>query len=195
MKKKHVFTLTFSLLLTFLLCSCSVGSFLKTILGKVFKNYSADAEEYAIMIEVLDAIQNRDEDALRKLFSKNTVAQVNGFDQSITDLFDYYQGNYISLDWKGASGAENWDFGERKKYISFSYDVKTNKTVFRFHIDYCSIDSLDDNNVGIYSLYIIKMEDDTDPEFAYGGDRKKTPGINIGIKNILPTIIDEPVQS
>ena len=195
MKKKHVFTLTFSLLLTFLLCSCSVGSFLKTILGKVLKNYDADAEEYAIMIKVLDAIQNRDEDALRKLFSQNTIAQVDGFDQTIIDLFDYYQGSYTSLEWKGSGGGAKWGDGEKKKYSDFGYDVKTTENIYRFSIAYCEVDTLDEENVGIYSLYIIKMEDDTDPQFGYGGDGKDTPGINIGIKNTLPTIIYEPVQS
>ncbi len=159
------------------------------------KNNSADAEEYAIMIKVLDAIQDRDANELKKLFSPKTVAQVNGFDQSIADLFDYYQGSYTSLEWKGSGGGAKWDDGEKKKYSDFGYDVKTTENIYRFSIAYCEVDTLDEENVGIYSLYIIKMEDDTDPQFGYRGDGKDTPGINIGIKNVLPTIIDEPVQS
>ena len=188
MQKKYVFTLTFSLLLAILLCSCSLGSIFKSILGIVSNNRRADAEEYAIMIKVLNAIQSRDENALRKLFSSKTVEQVDGFNQSMEDLFDYYQGEYLSLDWKGSGGGEKWDYGKKQKYIGFSYDVKTTKNEFRFSIDYCSIDSADEDNVGIYSLYVIKMKDDTDPQFAYGGDGKETPGINIGIKNTLPII-------
>lgn len=187
MKKKYVFMITISMLLTVLLfSSCSIGSILKTILGKITSDHSADAEEYAIMIEVLNVIQSRDENALRKLFSSKSVAQVDCFDQRITDLFDYYQGEYISLDWKGSSGAGAYEYGEKQKITSFSYDVKTNNNIFRFAIQYCSIDTKDDDNVGIRSLYIIKLEDDTNPEFGYSGDGKYSPGINIGIKNVIP---------
>ncbi len=177
------------LLFILLFSACSIGSVFKTIFrifGKAEGDHGADAEEYAVMIKVLDAIQSRDENALRKLFSPKTVVKVDGFDQSMRDLFDYYQGEYISIEYKGSSGSESLDYGEKQRYIGFSYDVKTNKNEFRFSIDCCTADSADGDNVGIFSLYIIKMEDDTDPEYGYGGDGKETPGINIGIRNVLP---------
>ena len=33
-------------------------------------------------------------------------------------------------------------------------------------------------------------EDDTDPECGYGGDGKYSPGIHIGIRNVLTTEVD-----
>ena len=41
-------------------------------------------------------------------------------------------------------------------------------------------------NIGIWSFYIIKLQDDTDPQFAYRGDDKFTPGINFNKKNVIP---------
>ena len=61
----------------------------------------------------------------------------------------------------------------------------TDKQTYRIAIQDCVIDETNSANVGIWSLYIIKMEDDTDPSFAYWGDGKNTPGININIKNNL----------
>ena len=192
MKKKYTILIAIFLLFAVLLSSCSIGSLIKKLSGVLSGIDDPNAEDKAIMVKVLEAIQSRDEEALRKLFSYNTVTQVDGFDQSMVDLFNYYQGNYISLEWKGSGGSGNWDYGEKKQCAGFSYDVKTDMDEFRFSIDYCSIDSMDDNNVGIYSLYVIKMADDTDPEFGYGGDGKETPGINIGIKNVLPVEVDSP---
>ena len=190
MKKKGMFMITMSLLLTIFFSSCSVGSLFKKILGKISSDHGADAEEYAIMIKVLNAIQSKDENAMRKLFSSKTVEQVDGFDQSMEDLFDYYQGEYISLDWKGSGGDGTYEYGEKRITTSVSYDVKTSNNIFRFAIKYCSTDTTGNDNIGIHSLYIIKFEDDTDPECGYGGDGKYSPGIHIGIRNVLTTEVD-----
>ena len=47
-------------------------------------------------------------------------------------------------------------------------------------------DTADADNVGIRSLYIIRLADDTDPQFAYRGDEKYTPGININKTSKIP---------
>lgn len=60
-------------------------------------------------------------------------------------------------------------------------EVYTNFLTLPYTQDTANID-----NLGIHSLYIIKSEEDTDISFAYWGDGKDTPGINIGIKNVLP---------
>lgn len=39
-------------------------------------------------------------------------------------------------------------------------------------------DSADANNIGVYSLYVVRAED-SDIRFAYWGDGNWTPGINI----------------
>ena len=196
MRKKIVFQTAISILLVLLLNSCSAGSFFSDLFKKITQVVGDPvANNQAIMVDVLEAIQKKDKSALIKLFSKNTVSRVEYFNQSMSDLFDYYQGNYLSLEWKGSTGHQSWDYGEKTEEESFSFDVKTSVNEYRFCIKYCAVDTTDEDNIGICSLYIIKMEDDTDSEHAYGGDGKDTPGINIGIKNILPAEIDEQNQS
>ena len=40
--------------------------------------------------------------------------------------------------------------------------------------------------MGIKSLYVIRFEDDTDPQMAYRGDGKNTPGVNINKRKNVP---------
>lgn len=140
----------------------------------------------AQMDKILNAIQKKNRTELESMFSKKAIVEAENFDQSISDLFDYFQGDFISYnDWGGPSGDETWDYGNKQKILYLSYDVKTSNQEYRFAIQDFTVDTANKNNVGIWSLYIIKMEDDTNPRYAYGGDDKSTPGINIGIKSPL----------
>ena len=45
--------------------------------------------------KLADAIKNNDKESLKKLFSKNVIAQLKDIDQSIYSLFDYFNLNYF----------------------------------------------------------------------------------------------------
>ena len=166
-------------LATMCLSSCSLG------MGHIFDSDNQIAN--ARMEKVLEALQSKDESALKALFSKSAIADAKNFDGSIKSLFDYYEGNVISYDDKSALGVgETRENGHRQKEFNSTYDVKTSERTYRFAIQDFTIDTANPDNVGIRSLYVIKMEDDTDPLFAYRGDGKYTPGININIKNYIP---------
>ena len=102
-------------------------------------------------------------------------------------LIDYFDGKTIFYNNQcalNASRTREDDF--EKKTISSTYDVETDKQIYRIAIQDVITNTLDQNDVGINSLYIIIKSEDTDPNYAYRGDGKNTPGINIGIKNIIP---------
>lgn len=184
MKKKFLFVALISLTITLLLSSCSLGE------SNLWNRFNDTDEKTANsrMDKVLEAIKNKDKDALKAMFSKKSITQAEEFDQSITNLFDYFQGDFVSYNnWGGpmSEGGINEDgSGRNWKRIDSTYDVKTSKNEYRFAIQEYIQDTADKNNVGVWSLYIIKMEDDIDPQFAYWGDGKDTPGINIGIKSM-----------
>lgn len=165
-----------------------VNSLGNEILGRYSRDEQADAN--AKMDKILEALKNKDKEALKALFSLNAIAQTEKFDQNIIDLFDYFQGDFVSYnDWSAVNldgGINDDGTGRNWKVLYSTYDVETSKQKLRFAIQDYVQDTADANNIGIHSLYIIKMEDDTDPNFAYRGDDKYTPGINIGIKNVLP---------
>lgn len=144
----------------------------------------------ARMDKILEAVKKEDKEALKAMFSKKAISQAEHFDESIVKLFDFFQGDFISYnDWSGpmAEGGINEDgTGRNWKKLYSSYDVDTSKQKYRLAIQEFIQDTADVDNVGIWSLYIIKMKDDTDPQFGYRGDGMDIPGINFNRKNVLP---------
>lgn len=140
--------------------------------------------------KIIEAIQNQNSTALKSLFSDKVLKEAQNMDETINELFDYFQGEMLSYnDWGGAgvdSGMNDDGSGRYWKRLNSTYDVETSQGKYRFAMEFISMDTADADNGGIRSLYIIKLEDDTDPQFAYRGDGKDTPGININKKNIIP---------
>ena len=193
MMKKIAASMLFSCIIVLLFTSCSLGGSMfnrafgnKGSLGKT--SHGDQAYANAQMDKVLEAIKNRDSDALKSMFSKKALGQEE-LDQSIIDLFDFFQGDFISYDdWSAINveeGLNDDGTGRRWKALYSTYDVETNKQKYRIAIQDFILDTADSNNVGISSFYIIKFENDTDPNIAYRGDDKYTPGINFNIKNVL----------
>ena len=140
--------------------------------------------------KLIKNIQNQDADAIRLQFSNNVLKETQNMDENICLLFDYFKGEMLSYNDWGATETEigvNDDSKHRNwKKLRSTYDIETTEDKYRVAMEFISKDTADEYNVGIRSLYIIRFEDDTDPQYAYRGDGMDTPGINIGEKNIIP---------
>ena len=167
-----------------LLTSCSMGMSKRSFM---LTDYTAVANE--CFEELIAAIQNQDNKGVQSLFSDKTLRETQNIEGAICELFDYYQGELVSYDdWGGAnlSGEMNSDGTGRYRTALYStYDIETTKDKYRFAMEFISMDTAGEDNVGIRSLYIIRLEDDTDPQYAYRGDGKDTPRININKKNSI----------
>lgn len=181
MKKIYSLLLVVSILL---LTSCSLEGF-----GMRKKFFSTNDSEIAndCFEKVIEAIQNQDGAALKSLFSDKALEEAQNIDETINELFGYYQGEMLSYnDWAGP-GVSGWkNKGKYRKEYNATYDVETSQDKYRFAMIYVPMDTSDEDNVGIKSLYVIRFEDDTDPQMAYRGDGKNTPGININKRNNVP---------
>lgn len=186
MKRKFVFVILLGLVITLLLNSCSLGGL--NMQGRLYDNDESIAN--ARMDKILEAINKKDKNTLKEMFSKKAITNSKNIDKSIDDLFSFFKGTVISInDWGGPGASEGMNddgTGRNWKYIDSTYDVKTSKQKYRFAIREFTIDTANKDNIGICSLYIIKEEDDTDPKFAYWGDGNFTPGINLNKKNVIP---------
>lgn len=148
---------------------------------------SDEAIADAQMEAILNALESCDSGQLVSLFAANTQSETRDMQESFNMLSSYYQGNYISYNnWSATGTSTTRDGSHIVKEIYGTYDVTTNVGIYRFAFLYVSTDSVDPNNVGLKSTYVIKMDDDTDPQYAYRGDGLYTPGIHIGITNDLP---------
>ncbi len=154
--------------------------------------FIANEESYTdnLLEDVIYAIENRDTEKMKMTFADNTIEEIVDFDKSAEELFEYYQGNMKSYTIQGGPCVESSYNGEGDnrtwKSYEVTYDIYTDKDNYRIYIYGCMMDDKYSDNIGIRSLYIIKAADDIDLEWPYWGDWKNTPGINIGIKNMIP---------
>ena len=143
------------------------------------------------MGELLDAIQNQDKNTMIELFAPNALQQVSDVDAVIQELFTYCPYEVCSYDsWTGAGPRVEKEFhdGQTIELMYFTYDVQTTGGIYRFAVKYVSIDTECTENVGIWSVYVIDWDDDTDVSYAYLGDRQYTTGIHVGVQNVLPEV-------
>lgn len=144
------------------------------------------------IIKILDVLGNENAEELKGIFAKNAIANAKTIDEDINILFQYYSGNVVSLNnpCGGADESISYEDDHIKEEKYWTYDVTTSECAYRITFHEVTKDTKTPDNVGLWSISIIKMEDDTNPEYAYWGDGEFTPGINIGVKNVLPTVID-----
>ena len=164
--------------LMLLLTSCSMGD---SNMRKMFfaRNDKQIANEQ--LEALLEAIQSKNAQAVKELFSDNAWAESGNMEKSILVLFDYFQGELVSYkSWAGPSVHATKNHGEYWKSYDCTYDFETSKDKYRLAMEIITVDTTDADNIGIRSLYIIRFEDDTDQNCAYWGDGEHTPGINIG---------------
>ena len=175
MKKCFIYLCLFTL--TISLCACS-------FLSGFFKSDDQIAKEK--LDAVLQALEIEDSEALKKLFSPKAISESDNFENDLQALFDYFDGVTVSVgEYSPLHVSKKRDEDLERKIIYSTYDIQTDKQTYRIAMQDIIYNTYEENNVGIYSLYIIIMSEDTDPTYAYNGDGKYTPGINIGIKNII----------
>ncbi|MBE6686542.1 MAG: DUF5104 domain-containing protein [Ruminococcaceae bacterium] len=147
------------------------------------KNFSTIGKKH--IEEVVNAIEKKDKEELQDLFSKNTLAELGNIDKDIEALFKYYEGSVIKYTesvW--GKYVETEEENEPQKTGTFYYDVTTTKGTFRIAAEFC-LNYNDENAEGLNSIYILKADETMNLKIPYRGDRKGTPGINIGVENLI----------
>ena len=151
MRKKISFILGTALLMLFCLSSLS---------GCLFLNFSRLNNDDQIRIDlgekVFAALDNSDGAALKKLFSKNAIAEMGDFETSASELFEYYDGKVESYAFWGGYVEDYVSGGKKYKLLDATFDVKTSEDDYRIFMEFSSVDTFDEGNEGIRSFYIIK---------------------------------------
>ncbi|WBW98150.1 DUF5104 domain-containing protein [Oceanirhabdus sp. W0125-5] len=164
------------------LSSCSVGC---SRTGRLFKD-NDDKKAEARLKEVIEALENQDKDALKVVFSEKALDEADDFDDSMDNLFDFFQGEVDS--WKKSSGPtvfESNNNGHKIKEVSSYYYVNTDKKKYFFLLEDYPVDTEHPNNVGLYMLLVVKAEDrkkiyDGEQKILFDG-RKRIPRVGIYI--------------
>lgn len=199
MRIKFVCVVMIALLVTMLTMRVTVGEevdFVK-MFEIMFENHmihrflerrgilKTDTEAYDYANEFLHFAQDKDTDSMKKMFAPNAIDEIG--EQELTEMLDdfvkYFQAESFTLEMNiGPATSESIDHGKRSKELRGPLEISTNKGDFRFAIKCVAYDDWDEGNVGIWSIYIIAREKDTDQEHPYIGDKNYLSGIYFDIK-------------
>ena len=163
----------YGILLVFILLQLSSCTGRETSLARL---YDTDAQTADKRLEqLLTAIEDKDELAIKSMFSKKALIEADDFDESVNYLFEFFEGQVRE---KGKSYPAVYEKKEAgihtKKSLWWNY-VQTDKTKYVFiFIEYIE-NTEDPDIIGLYSLRVIKEEDEEALFTSY--DDVEIPGI------------------
>lgn len=125
--------------------------------------------------KIIGALENRDKEGLKKMFSPQALKEAKGIDGDIDYIMDFYKGTMKSKDRGGPITSESIDYGVKKIEQECSYKVTTDVGNYSIYFIDKIVDTGNSDNVGLYTLDIIK-ESDGD-KFFYWGSKTTHAGV------------------
>lgn len=152
---KRVVCLMVMIILTLVPCSCVNGGV--TMFFGDNDNRLADAR----MEELFDAVKRQNKGAIKELFSEKAIDEAGDVDSKIDHLLSFVQGKLVSWDRDGSSMVlDTVKYGNKKKQLITWYTLYTDEQNYLvFLVDY-PIDKIDSKNVGLYSIRILRAENE-----------------------------------
>ncbi|GHV38619.1 hypothetical protein FACS189490_00830 [Clostridia bacterium] len=111
-------------------------------------------------LEILEALDNRDADALKGMLSPQALLDAEDLDNSMLDFMDYYQGTHISYDDKSSTSSKRSSFGNvRERVLGASYIITTEVNEYRILFDDYVVYKKNPKKEGVYTIQIILLSD------------------------------------
>ena len=168
---------------SFLLLICSSLFLFSCTLFPVSNVYS-DHEKCDKLMEKLSLSLTNNDFTCAKTFFSPILYDMDGFASDLQSLIDYFDGDVDTIKGRVDSGEySNYDYEE--KHHCLEYTIITNVDTFRFSLNYIEKDSRDKNNVGIKSLYVLKLSEDEFPDDRYTGDIESIDGIHVAFPHVI----------
>lgn len=140
----------------YLLSSCSAGGTRAAMLNSTDDGRNTDNK----LAQIVDAMNNRDKEALKALFSEQALEEAESLDDNIDYLFDFIQDDIES--WERSGGPAIYEvvhYGQNTKESKTIYNVYTKENEYLLFLLEYTIDTAHAENVGLFMLQIIKAED------------------------------------
>ena len=176
---RKVILLIMLLILTLASTSCSNGG---TGMGVFEDNDEIIADK--TFNEIITAISLQDDSKIVDMFSNSIKSEDNSEDnlsQSALKFFEFIHGDIVAFSSASEAGVGTdyrIESGKKRIEIQSAFCISTTENTYYIAIKECIKDELDDNNIGIMSIYIIESNNWTE-NYVYRGDGKWIPGINI----------------
>lgn len=152
---KKLIVLVFLISILFL-SSCSLGGLRTGLLTIESDGKRADTQ----LENIIEAIKNNDKNSLKTKFSESALKDSIDFDEKFDCLVDFIEGEIIMWEGLGSTVSDSISDGIKKKEVRSYYYVITNKQKYFFLLHDHPVDTENTENVGLYMLLVIKVEDE-----------------------------------
>lgn len=144
-----------------------------------------DQEAYDYADAFFALAVKKDLSAMKDLFAPNAISEIgeDQLDEMLEEFVDYFEADSFALEMPiGPQTSERWDHGLKSKELKGPLELITDRNAYRIAIKCTACDDWDNDNIGIWSIYIIERSMDTDLEHPYIGDKAYRTGIYINVK-------------
>ena len=169
---KKAVCLTAIIVLTLMLSSCVKGDSTVFFIDK--NNNFADTR----MEELFDALKQQNRDVIKEIFSEKAVNETGKIDIQIEHLLSFIQGKLVS--WNRDESPivfDSVEYGNKKKQLVTWYTLSTDEQNYLVLLVDYPIDTIDPKNAGLYSIRILRAEDEN--KLAGTWEEWVIPGIYI----------------
>ena len=109
---------------------------------------------------IISALENKDKEAIKSMFSKQALEEIENLDESIAYIMNCYKGESLATD-------ENLNGKNRKVTIKADYTVITDVETYNlFFIEISNTESPDEN--GLYMIWLSKESEKEKYQGNYG---------------------------
>ncbi|EHI97929.1 hypothetical protein CDLVIII_1227 [Clostridium sp. DL-VIII] len=147
--------------------------------------YSPPNEEQQVEQQeklVLDTINKRDVSAIKSLFSKSALTQIDDIDGNLKEFFNFYSGEYVSSKYSCPID-DNFENGNHKKSFYLIISITTDKDSYVIACTDVISSPKNPDDVGICQLKIIR-DADADSSYAWHhSGSKDVPEVKCFYKN------------
>ena len=135
--------------------------FIITMTGCIYNDDDTFALEKTNTL--ISYMENGDKTSIKAMFAPNIIEQVEGLDEQINELCEFWQGNFVSLAAGGLGGEGTRDYGVHIDIVYFDYRIKTTESNYLLATYWYRRDDTDENNVGIWYLWVDSYTDNETP--------------------------------
>ena len=151
----------------FMLTSCGmIVSRLDTI-NKIDNSDRGNAER--ILIEILDALEKKDGEALKNMLSEEAIENAEDLDEDIQYVLDFYQGTHTEYKIGGITSGGSVRDGKRVEYsIQTSFEITTDIKSYIIATGGNIIDDRNPEKAGLSCIQIVEASNPQDFIGLYG---------------------------
>ena len=133
-------------------------------------DYESDEDAIKANLEKLtERLESKDHDEIKALFAPSKVAYITDFDDDVTELSEYFVGDFVSYDYTYSATKDVLE-GDKKKWLYISANIKTTSETYFFGMNWCNEDTANADNVGIWALFVFNYAEHSPNDYSFYDD-------------------------